>query len=79
MKFTKLIIFAFIFLGEALSVYCQSDSTLRYLTQTEETRSKISPQDALEMLKEGNKRFVNGFRLQRDISGRRGNGEGKRL
>ncbi len=54
------------FLSIALNSFCQSDSTLQYLTQTKETRSKMSPQDALQMLKEGNKRFVNGTKYQRD-------------
>jgi len=37
------------------------------ITQTKETQSKLSPQDALSMLKSGNERFVNGKELNRNL------------
>ncbi len=37
------------------------------VTQTKETQSKITPQDALSMLKSGNERFVNGKELDRNL------------
>lgn len=61
-------ILVLLFLSASLNSYCQADSTLQYLTQTKETRSKMSPQDALQMLKDGNLRFVNGKSFQRDYS-----------
>ena len=36
------------------------------VTQTKETQAAITPQQALQMLKEGNERFVTGKMLQRD-------------
>lgn len=57
-----------LFLGTSLSVYSQEDSTLQYLTQTKQTRKKMSPQDCLQMLKDGNKRFVTGTAFKRDYT-----------
>jgi len=37
------------------------------LTQTAESQKNISPAQALELLKEGNKRFVSKYRLERDL------------
>lgn len=56
------------FLSIAINSYCQSDSSLQYLTQTKETSSKMTPQDALQMLKDGNKRFTSNNLLKRDYS-----------
>ena len=56
------------FLSIAINSYCQSDSSFKYLTQTKETSSKMTPQDALQMLKDGNKRFVSNTLLKRDYS-----------
>lgn len=36
-------------------------------TQTKETQSKLTPQDALAYLKEGNKRFIDNKKLGRDL------------
>jgi carbonic anhydrase len=68
MKYPKVIALAVLFFSLTPGAYCQSDSTLQYLTQTKETRSKMSPQDALQMLKDGNKRFISGSKFQRDYS-----------
>jgi len=38
------------------------------LTQTKETQSMISPEVALNLLKEGNERFINGDTINRDLS-----------
>ncbi len=35
--------------------------------QTKETQSKITPESALQMLKEGNERFINNKMMQRDL------------
>lgn len=37
------------------------------VTQTKQTQAAITPQKALQMLKEGNSRFVQGMMLQRDL------------
>lgn len=37
------------------------------VTQTKQTQAGITPQKALQMLKEGNSRFVQGMMLQRDL------------
>ncbi len=39
----------------------------KYVTQTKETQSKTTPAMAVEMLKEGNKRFVDGKMMERDL------------
>ncbi len=68
MKQRNLKILVVLFLSIALNSYCQSDSPLQYLTQTKETSSKMTPQDALQMLKDGNKRFTSNTLLKRDYS-----------
>lgn len=68
MKQRNLKILVVLFLSIALNSYCQSDSSLQYLTQTKETSSKMTPQDALQMLKDGNKRFLSNALLKRDYS-----------
>ena len=40
---------------------------MKTLTQTAESQKNISPAQALELLKEGNKRFVSKYRLERDL------------
>lgn len=62
------IILVLLFLSVTLNVYSQEDSALQYLTQTKMTRKKMSPQDCLQMLKDGNKRFVTGTTFKRDYS-----------
>lgn len=37
------------------------------ITQTKETQTKLSPEKALQLLKEGNSRFVNGKKADRDL------------
>ncbi|MBP9096592.1 MAG: carbonic anhydrase, partial [Ignavibacteria bacterium] len=64
MKQRSLNILVVLFLSIALNSYCQSDSSLQYLTQTKETSSKMTPQDALQMLKDGNKRFLSNALLK---------------
>lgn len=44
-----------------INVYSQD-----YVTQTKETLAKITPQSALQMLKDGNDRFVSGKNINRD-------------
>jgi len=44
-----------------LNVYSQD-----YVTQTKETLAKITPQSALQMLKDGNERFMSGKNINRD-------------
>ncbi len=39
-----------------------------YVTQTKESQSKMTPQTALQMLKDGNDRFVSGKTINRDLS-----------
>lgn len=39
----------------------------KYITQTKETQSKTTPEMAVEMLKEGNKRFVSEKMIKRDL------------
>ena len=42
-------------------------SSTDYITQTAASQSKIKPADALQMLREGNARFVSGEMIQRDL------------
>ncbi len=41
--------------------------TSRMETQTKETRDKLTPGEALQLLKEGNERFANNHRAERDL------------
>jgi len=67
MKYPKAIL-VLLFLSITMSAYSQEDSTLQYLTQTKQTRKLMSPQDALQMLKDGNSRFINGTGFSRDYT-----------
>lgn len=44
-----------------------SSLSSQVVTQTKETQSKITPQTALQMLKDGHQRFLEGIMLQRDL------------
>jgi carbonic anhydrase len=61
MKNPKKIFFLVIAALLYLNVYSQD-----YVTQTKETLAKITPQSALQMLKDGNERFMSGKNINRD-------------
>ena len=64
MRIRILLIAFFVFsLSQVGSIYSQD------YTQTKETQSKITPQTALQMLKDGNKRFLTETELHRDLLG----------
>ncbi|MBS1494446.1 MAG: carbonic anhydrase [Bacteroidetes bacterium] len=48
-----------------LYINCYSQD---YVTQTKESQSKMTPKEALQMLKDGNERFVSGKILNRNLS-----------
>ncbi|MFC1835591.1 carbonic anhydrase family protein [Thermodesulfobacteriota bacterium] len=52
--------------GIALSA-TRANAAASAITQTKETQAAITPQKALQMLKEGNERFIRGKMLKRDL------------
>jgi len=61
MKKLRLLAFVFIFMGLVAGPYTASAQDA--LVQTAETQAAMSPEDALQRLKDGNERFVNGEML----------------
>jgi carbonic anhydrase len=57
-------------LAFALVVFpaCAQSGGMMAPTQTAETQAALTPMEALEMLKEGNERFVNGEMMERDYT-----------
>jgi carbonic anhydrase len=53
--------------AESLSIP-KSTAAPSYVTQTKESQAKLSPRDALELLRAGNQRFVSGVALRRDLT-----------
>jgi len=54
-----------LFVISVLYINCYSQD---YVTQTKESQSKMTPKTALQMLKDGNERFVSGKSLNRNLS-----------
>jgi carbonic anhydrase len=50
-----------------VSVFAQEVVTEPYITMTKEIQQKMTPQEALQKLKDGNNRFVSGHELKRDL------------
>lgn len=57
-------LFAFIL----LSLFCINSYSQDYVTQTKESQSKMTPKSSLQMLKDGNDRFVSGKCFERDLA-----------
>ena len=65
MSFTKFVLAASLGLGLSISSF----STVAAVpAQTAASQSAISPEQALQMLKDGNKRFVSGSMVERDLA-----------
>ena len=66
---TRLFVLLFVFVSTAGCATAQQTSTERDLTQplTAETQAALTPMGVIELLKEGNQRFINGEALERDF------------
>lgn len=67
--FSLLVIVAlsFVIVSQAQKQQHEQTKTEKRLTQTQESQKALKPESALELLKEGNKRFVEGRMMHRDL------------